>query len=138
MLKNIPAKFVQEHSKKFILFLKECFALSSRASKQGKDISDGIQSCIVECFNSFVIKLTEEQLRPVIVSITKWAMKEKNEHEFDFHKAVIFCKLLSGVLETLKEFFVPLLAIFFEPAILKIIMTLAKLLKGAGAKRSRV
>ena len=73
----------------------------------------------------------------MILSVTKWAMKEKSEQEFDFHKAVIFCKLLSGVLDTLKEFFVPLLAIFFEPAILKIILTLTKLLKGAGAKRFR-
>lgn len=29
----LPAKFVQEHSKKFIAFLKECFSLPSRAAK---------------------------------------------------------------------------------------------------------
>ena len=49
----------------------------------------------------------------------------------------MLCKLLSGVLETLREFFVPLLVIFFEPAILKIMETLTKLLKHSGAKRSR-
>ena len=60
VLKNLPAKFVQEHSKKFLIFLKECFALSYKASKQGKEVSDAIQSSIVECFNSFIVKLTEE------------------------------------------------------------------------------
>lgn len=58
--------------------------------------------------------------------------------EFDFHKAMILCKLLSEILAKLKEFFVPLFSLFFEPAILKIINTLIKLLKGfPGGKRSR-
>ena len=72
-----------------------------------------------------------------MLKVTKWAMREKSEQEFDFHKALMLCKLLSGVLETLREFFVPLLALFFEPAILKIMATLTKLLKSSSAKRSR-
>lgn len=64
-------------------------------------------------------------------------MKEKDEQEFDFYKALMLCKLLSGVLETLKEFFVPLLAIFYEAGIFKIMITLTKLLRGSSAKRSR-
>ena len=64
-------------------------------------------------------------------------MREKSEQEFDFHKALMLCKLLSGVLETLREFFVPLIAIFFEPAILTIMETLTKLLKHSSSKRSR-
>ena len=33
VLRNLPSKFVQEHSKKFITFLKECFSLPYRANK---------------------------------------------------------------------------------------------------------
>ena len=33
VLKNLPSKFVQEHSKKFITFMKECLALPYKASK---------------------------------------------------------------------------------------------------------
>ena len=52
---------------------------------------------------------------------------------------MMLCKVLSGVLETLKEFFVPLLAIFYESGIFKILLTVTKLLKGSSntAKRSR-
>lgn len=102
-------------------------------------MSDAISDGIVSCFTAFVVKLSEEQLRPVILRITKWAMKEKGEEAFDFQKALMFCKLLSGVLETLKEFFVPLIAIFYDNGILKILLTLVKLLRGpAGSmKRSR-
>ena len=66
-------------------------------------------------------------------------MKTKGENEFDFNKALLFCKLLCGVLMTLKEFFVPLIAIFFDAGILKILTTLVKILKGAptSGKRSR-
>ena len=65
-------------------------------------------------------------------------MREKNEQDFDFQRALMLCRLISGVLETLREFFVPLLAIFFEPGLVKILATLTKLLKGAPSnKRSR-
>ena len=124
MLKNLPPKFIQENNKKFIAFNKEIFSLSSRAAKKSVQLSEDISDAIIDCFNAFVVKLSEEQLRPCILRITKWAMKEKGEQEFDFHKALIFCKLLSGVLETLKEFFVPLIGIFFEAGILKILTTL--------------
>lgn len=136
VLKNLPSKFVQEHSQKFITFLKECFALPYKAHKQGVPVSQEVQDAIVECFNSFVVKLSEDQLRPVILKVTKWAMRESGEQEFDFHKALMFCKLVSGVLETLREFFVPLFGIFYESGILKILLTVTKLFKG-GKKRSR-
>jgi len=137
VLKNLPAKFVQENSKKFLTFLKECFSLTYKANKKGVAVSESVQDSIVQCFTSFVVKLNEEQLRPCILKVTKWAMREKSEQEFDFHKAFMLCKLLSGVLETLREFFVPLLSLFFEPAILKIMNTLTNLLRASNAKRSR-
>ena len=121
IMRNLPSKFVQEHSKKFTTFLKECFSLPAKANKAGREVNDSLLTSIVDCFNAFVVKLSEEQLRPVVASVTKWAMKEKGEQEFDFHRALVLCKLLTGVLDSLKEFFVPLLGIFFEPAILRII-----------------
>ena len=85
-----------------------------------------------------MVKLNEEQLRPVVLKVVQWAMKEKDDQEFDFNKALVLCQLLSGVLQTLKEFFVPFLAIFLEPALLKITLTLTKLFRGSSnAKRSR-
>ena len=107
MLKNLHGKFVQENSKKFITFLKECFSLTSRAAKKSVEVPPIVINAIVDCFNAYVVKLSEEQLRPCILRVTKWAMKAKGELEFDFHRALIFTKLLCGVFETLKEFFVP-------------------------------
>ena len=57
---NLPAKFVQEHSKKFIAFLKECFSLPSRAAKQQVTVSDEVSNGVVSCFTAFVVKLSEE------------------------------------------------------------------------------
>lgn len=100
VFKNLPGKFVQENNKKFVAFLKECFAITYKASKQGIQVSETVQDSIVQCFNSFVVKLNEEQLRPCVLKITKWAMKQRSsqELEFDFNKALMLCKLLSGVL----------------------------------------
>lgn len=128
VLKNLPAKFVQENSKKFITFLKECFSLSSRTAKKSIQVPDAVSVAIVDCHNAFIVKLSEEQLRPCILRVTKWAMKAKGELEFDFQKALVFCKLLCGVFETLKEFFVPLMSIFFEAGVMNILATLIKVL----------
>ena len=49
----------------------------------------------------------------------------------------MLCKLLTGVLNTLKEFFVPLFPIYFEPMIVHVLNVLITKLKGSSAKRSR-
>lgn len=73
---------------------------------------------IVSCFSAFVLNLNEDSMRPMLTKLSKWAMKQKND-EYDLDKANIICRLLTGLLETLREFFIPLIVpLCFEPVIL--------------------
>lgn len=65
---------------------------------------------IVECFNAFILKLNEETLRPILVIFAKWAVKEPKRRLILFQ---VFC----GCLNTLREFFVPMIKIYFEQAL---------------------
>ena len=62
---------------------------------------------IVECFNAFTLKLNEETLRPIIVLFAKWTAKDPK-------RRLILFQVLSGCLETLREFFVPMIKIYFD------------------------
>ena len=137
MITSLPQSFIQSHSQKFLKFFKTVFALPFKLAKDGLSLDVTIQEQIVDCFSSFVIKLSEEQLRPIILSLTKWAMKTKEDKEFNHYKVIMLCKLLTGVLNTLKEFFVPLFPIYFEPMIVHVLNVLITKLKGSSAKRSR-
>jgi len=41
------------------------------------DDVESVEDSICEAFKNFVIKLGEEQLRPIVVSNLKWALKSK-------------------------------------------------------------
>ena len=73
------------------------------------------------CLQAFIIKLNEEQLRPIVVKLTKWGMKAAEEEHADCIKATTLCQALSGILEVLKEFFLPMFGVFFEPVLMALI-----------------
>lgn len=60
--------------------------------------------------------MNEEQLRPLIVRQSKWAFKTKKTDGFAFnmHKVIVFLTTANKLLEGLKEFFVPLLPLYFD------------------------
>lgn len=137
MIVNLPQAFVQSHNQKFRKFFKIMLSLSSKLEKKAISIDvKSIQNESVQSFSAFAVKLNEEQLRPIILSLTKWASKIKDGQEVNHQKAIVLCKLLSCVLETLKEFFVPFLPLYFETFIMPVLKSLTTQLKGSGKKRS--
>lgn len=69
-----------------------------------------VASCtkhIVDCFNAFILKMNEETLRPIIIALAKWSTKEPK-------RKLVFFEILCGCLDTLREFFVPMLQIYFD------------------------
>lgn len=77
----------------------------------------------------------------MLTKLSKWAMKQKND-EYNLDRANIMCRLLTGVLETLREFFIPLIVpICFEPVLLPLMNGVSKMLSArplkVGNKRAR-
>lgn len=62
---------------------------------------------LVDCFSAFILKLNEETLRPIIVSLAKWSSKESSRKQ-------VFFEIMCGCLNTLREFFVPMVKIYFD------------------------
>lgn len=62
------------------------------------------------------MKLNEEQLRPLIVRQAKHAFKTTNDDAFPYnmHKLIVFFTSMNQLLNVLREFFVPLLPLYFE------------------------
>jgi hypothetical protein len=63
------------------------------------------------------MKLNDEQLRPQLIKILKMVTKKKEgEHviPYDLHKSVIFFRLMTGILATIKDFFVPSYSVYFD------------------------
>jgi len=96
---------------------------------------------IVSCFSAFVLNLNEDSMRPMLTKLSKWAMKHKGD-EYNLDKANIMCRLLTGLLETLREFFIPLIVpICFEPVLLPLMNSVSTQLSAKsqklGNKRAR-
>jgi hypothetical protein len=117
-------------------FLKQTLALPYQTQKQGLQLAHEVETAIVICLQAFVVKLNEEQLRPFILSIVNWAMKP-TDSGFNPLKATILCQVLIGVLHTLREFFVPLIGLYFEPVILEVLRYTSEQLQSAKSKRKR-
>ena len=64
-------------------------------------------------------------------------MKAKEGKEFNHYKAIMLCKLLTGVLNMLKEFFIPIFPLYFEGLLVTVLTSLIAKLKGSSGKRSR-
>ena len=125
MIENLPQAFVQSHNQKFRKFFKIMLSLSAKIEKKAINIDvRSIQDQSVKAFSAFAVKLNEEQLRPIVLSLTKWALKTKDGQEINHQKAIVLCKLFSCVLETLKEFFVPFLPLYFETFIMPALKSL--------------
>jgi hypothetical protein len=54
--------------------------------------SDAIEQSICESFVQFVIKLNEDQLKPMIVKLVKWAYRKKDEEKsfpYNLHRTTV-------------------------------------------------
>jgi hypothetical protein len=62
--------------------------------------------------------MNEEQLRPLIVKHAKFSFKEKPETEggfsYNVHKSISFIRTMNVLLGGLREFFVPLMPLYFD------------------------
>jgi hypothetical protein len=59
---------------------------------------DEVEVAIVQAFQQFVVKLNEEQLRPMIAKLMKWGFRARDENEkfpFRLHRTIMFFKLVS-------------------------------------------
>lgn len=114
------------------------FGASKQLEEQEKVSIEDINALKVTCFNKFVLKLNEEQLRPIVHGLAKWSLKSKADF-IDLNKVNVFCLSICGTLETLREFFVPLMSLFFEPVLMRVLTELQTKLKNKVklGKRSR-
>ncbi len=80
-----------------------------------------VDESIAHSYEQFVVKMNEDQLRPLIVKQTKWAFKSKNlETEafpYNLHKSISFLRSMNALLNGLREFFVPLMPLYFDKVI---------------------
>jgi hypothetical protein len=77
-----------------------------------------VEESIAKSFEQFVVKMNEEQLRPLIVKHAKLSFKEKTDIEsslpYNMHKSISFIRTMNVLLGGLREFFVPLMPLYFE------------------------
>lgn len=85
---------------------------------------------LVDCFNAFILKLNEEVLRPIIVSLAKWSIKENS-------RKLVFYQIMCGCLNTLREFFVPMCKIYFDALAASFTECFEALKSHKSVKRSR-
>ena len=104
------------------------FGASKQPEEHDRISIEDINSLKVTCFNKFVLKLNEEQLRPIVHGLAKWSLKSKGDL-LDLNKVNVFCLSICGTLETLREFFVPLMSLFFEPVLMRVLTELQAKLK---------
>lgn len=104
VIQRIKKEFVVENHKKIFEFFKNAFTLtySYNKSNSGTDMNlvRDVEDAIASSYEQFVIKMSEEQLRPLIVRQAKWAFKNKTAEDSTFlynkHKAIVFFRTVSG------------------------------------------
>jgi len=137
LLKSLPQDFISNFNPALLKFFKKTFNMPKRLIGADTLVVDSI----VSCFSAFVLNLNEDSMRPMLTKLSKWAMKQKGD-EYNLDKANIMCRLLTGLLETLREFFIPLIVpICFEPVLLPLMNTVSTQLSAKsqklGNKRAR-
>ncbi len=86
--------------------------------------------------------MNEEQLRPLIVKHAKFAFKAKSDTEssgglpYNLHKAISFIRTMNVLLNGLREFFVPLLPLYFDN-IISVVSNLSQQSQAEDKKRKR-
>jgi hypothetical protein len=99
VIRRLPQSYVTEHHQKFVVFFKQMYGLPVKVPK--------CTALLVDCFSAFILKLNEETLRPIIVSLSKWSSKEAQ-------RKLVFFEIMCGCLNVLREFFVPMVKIYFD------------------------
>lgn len=113
VIQRIKKEFVGENHKRLFAFFKTAFGLTLAFHKQaGSDMAAvrDVEQAIADSYMQFVVKMNEEQLRPLVVKQVKHAFKA----DVNKHKAIVFFRTVNTVLNGMKEFFVPLLPLYFD------------------------
>jgi len=99
-----------------------------------------VDEAIAQSYEQFVIKMNEEQLRPLVVKQTKFSFKSMADSDsgfpYNLHKAISFIRSMNVLLSGLREFFVPLLPLYFEN-VLAVITLLGEHQEEENIKRKR-
>jgi len=122
VIQRVKKEFIIENHKKIFSFFKNAFSISYSFYKTHGNVDMNrvrdVEESIAKCYEQFVIKMNEEQLRPLIVKHAKFSFKEKAENEagfaFNLHKSISFIRTMNVLLGGLREFFVPLMPLYFE------------------------
>ncbi|CDW83415.1 heat repeat-containing protein 1 [Stylonychia lemnae] len=123
VIQRMKKDFCQENYKKINLFFRSAFSITNNFHKNNQDDMKDfkeIELSVSRSFEQFVIKLNEDQLRLIIVKLTKWGFKSTKEDtsfHYNIHKTTQFFRAINTVLNGLKEFFVPLLPLYLEKLI---------------------
>jgi BP28CT (NUC211) domain len=77
--------------------------------------------------------MSEEQLRPLIVKHAKQAFKQTDNEAFPYnkHRVIVFLRVMNTLLRGMKEFFVPVLPLYFEK-VLSCVQTFSQNQSGDG------
>jgi len=126
---------VGENHKRLFAFFKSAFDLTLAFHRQaGRDMAAvrEVEQAVDDSYLQFVVKMNEVQLRPLIVKQVKHAFKA----DINKHRAIVFFRTFNTLLTGMKEFFVPLLPLYFDK-LLEILVFLGDQQQETTAKRKR-
>lgn len=122
VIQRVKKEFIIENHKKIFAFFKNAFAITYTFFKTHGNIDMSnvreVEESIAQSYLQFVIKMNEEQLRPLIVKQAKFSFKEKSDEDsslpYNIHKSICFMRTMNVILGGLREFFVPLMPLYFD------------------------
>lgn len=135
VIQRIKKEFVGENHKRLFAFFKSAFGLTLAFHRQaGRDMAAvrEVEQAVADSYLQFVVKMNEEQLRPLIVKQVKHAFKA----DISKHRAIVFFRTVNTLLTGMKEFFVPLLPLYFDK-LLEVLIFLGDHQQLESAKRKR-
>lgn len=119
---RVKKEFIVENHKRIFQFFSHAFTLpltySKHAAAPGTDMPDvtQVEISIAQSYEQFVIKMSEDQLRPLIVKQVKQAFVQTEGEAFAFnkHRVIMFFRVVNTLLNSMREFFVPILPLYFD------------------------
>ncbi|TNV87638.1 hypothetical protein FGO68_gene2900 [Halteria grandinella] len=118
---RVKKEFIIENHKRIFQFFSHAFTLALTYSKHSPTSTDmpevkQVETCIAQSYEQFVIKMSEDQLRPLIVKQVKQAFIAQEGEAFSFnkHRVIMFFRTINTLLGSMREFFVPMLPLYFE------------------------
>jgi hypothetical protein len=99
VIQRVKKEFIVENHLKIFEFFKDAFSITYTYQRVHNhiDMPNVVQvdESIAHSYQQFVVKMNEEQLRPLIVKQTKWAFKAKKQEDafpYNLHKVISFLR----------------------------------------------